>query len=162
MSNRIASACRSGLGQREKDEDDEERSHPGPVSAGCLKILLSRVSRQTRKRSWRARTVELQSRLIYRSSPFGSMQPARAGSDRDELGDIQWRRPAAAPVSVAQEHGDFVDELYSVAARSTAARRVLFTSRWSSCHRRPSLVSKASQLHLSIGRRPAVGRGSRH
>ena len=41
-------------------------------------------------------------------------------------------------------------------------RRALFTSRWHSCHRRPSLVSKASQLHLSIGRRPAVGRRSRH
>ena len=39
------------------------------------------------------------------------MQPARAGSDRDELGDIQWRLQAAAPVSVAQEHGDFVHEL---------------------------------------------------
>ena len=63
MPNRTARACRSGLGQREKDEDGEERSHPGPISAGCLKILLSRVSRQTRKRSWRAPCVELQSRF---------------------------------------------------------------------------------------------------
>ena len=115
MPNRKAPACRSGLGQREKDEDDEERSHPGPVSAGCLKILLSRVSRQTRKRAWRApgsSSFKVASRdFDFRSSPFGSMQPARAGRDRDELGDIQWRLQAAAPVSVAQERGDFVDEL---------------------------------------------------
>jgi hypothetical protein len=40
-----------------------------------------------------------------------SVQPARIWSDRGLLSDIQWRWPAAAPVSVAQEHGDFVDEL---------------------------------------------------
>ena len=31
MPNREAPACRSGLSQREKDEDGEERSHPGPI-----------------------------------------------------------------------------------------------------------------------------------
>ena len=75
MPNRKAPACSSGLGLRKKDEDDEERSHPGPVSAGCLKILLGRVSRQTRKRSWRApgpSSFKVASRdFDFRSSPSG-------------------------------------------------------------------------------------------
>ena len=51
MPNRKSPTCRSGFGQREKDEDDEERSHPGPISVGCLKILSCSVDRQTRKRA---------------------------------------------------------------------------------------------------------------
>ena len=53
MPNRKAPACRGGLSLREKDEDDEERSHPGPIQStvapppDCIHARARRSNRFT-------------------------------------------------------------------------------------------------------------------
>ena len=94
MPNRKSPTCRGGFGQREKDEDDEERSHPGPISVGCLKILSCSVDRQTRKRAG-ARQDRRASKSLRASLIF----------DRRRSGQCSRHAPGAIAMSLATFNG---------------------------------------------------------
>ena len=117
MPNRIAAACRSGLRQREKDEDDEERSHHGPIQStvapppDCIQARERRLKRFTPLRQGA-------SEYLQTTRDIAQCSRHDIGSDRGQPGDIQSRRPLA---TASRRCASRVGAASAIAARMTGS-----------------------------------------